>query len=114
MLAPWASPVPISPRIRCWASRVTTGPISLSASRPEPTLTARARSLTAATIRSPASPTATAAEMAMQRSPAEPKAAAARWSAAKSTSASGRMIAWFLAPPRAWTRFPLAVPRSWM
>ena len=24
------------------------------------------------------------------------------------------MIAWFLAPPRAWTRLPLAVPVSWM
>ena len=50
----------------------------------------------------------------MHRSPADPNAAAARWSAAKSTSASGRMMAWFLAPPRAWTRLPLAVPRSWM
>ena len=50
----------------------------------------------------------------MHRSPADPNAAAARWSAAKSTSASGRMIAWFLAPPSAWTRLPLAVPRSWM
>ena len=50
----------------------------------------------------------------MQRSPAEPNAAAARWSAAKSMSASGRMIAWFLAPPRACTRLPFAVPRSWM
>ena len=100
--------------MRCCASRVTTGPISLSLSRPLPTLTARARSLTASTMRSPASPTATAAEIAMQRSPAEPKAAAARWSAAKSMSASGRMIAWFLAPPRACTRLPFAVPRSWM
>ena len=50
----------------------------------------------------------------MQRSPADPNAAAARWSAAKSMSASGRMIAWFLAPPRACTRLPFAVPRSWM
>ena len=50
----------------------------------------------------------------MQRSPAEPNAAAARWSAAKSRSASGSTIAWFFAPPRAWTRLPLAVPRSWM
>ena len=29
-------------------------------------------------------------------------------------SASGRMIAWFLAPPRAWTRLPLALARWWM
>ena len=100
--------------MRCCASRVTTGPISLSWSRPEPTLTARARSLTAATTASAAEPTATAAEIAMHRSPAEPNAAAARWSAAKSTSASGRMMAWFLAPPRAWTRLPFAVPRWWM
>ncbi len=114
MLAPCSSPVPIRPRIRCWAARVTTGPISLPASRPLPTLTARARSVTAATTRSPASPTATAAEIAMHRSPADPNAAAARWSAAKSMSASGRMIAWFFAPPRAWTRLPVAVPRSWM
>ena len=50
----------------------------------------------------------------MHRSPAEPNAAAARWSAAKSTSASGRTIAWFFAPPRAWTRLPFAVARRWM
>ena len=50
----------------------------------------------------------------MHRSPAEPNAAAARWSAAKSMSASGITIAWFLAPPSAWTRLPLALPRSWM
>jgi hypothetical protein len=29
-------------------------------------------------------------------------------------SASGRMVAWFLAPKLAWTRFPLAVPRAKM
>ena len=102
------------PRIRCWASRVTTGPISLAASRPGPTLTARARSATASTTASAPEPTATAAEIAMHRSPAEPNAAAARWSAAKSMSASGITIAWFLAPPRAWTRLPVALPRSWM
>ena len=50
----------------------------------------------------------------MHRSPAEPNAAAARWSAATSGSASGSTTAWFLAPPRAWTRLPFAVPRSWM
>ena len=93
---------------------MTTGPISLAASRPEPTVTARALSLTASTTASAADPTATAAEMAMHRSPAEPNAAAARCSAAKSTSASGRTIAWFLAPPSACTRLPLALPRWWM
>ena len=50
----------------------------------------------------------------MQRSPAEPKAAATSWSAAKSRSASGRTIAWFLAPPSAWTRLPCAVAAAWM
>ena len=48
----------------------------------------------------------------MQRSPADPNAAAVRCSAAKSRSASGRITAWFLAPPSAWTRFLLAVARS--
>jgi hypothetical protein len=68
--------------MRSRAAAVITGPISLSASRPGPTLVARAFSATAATISSPAEPTATAAEMAMQRSPAEPNAAATRWSEA--------------------------------
>ena len=46
----------------------------------------------------------------MQRSPAEPKPAFTMASAARSRSASGRTMAWFLAPPRAWTRFPWLVP----
>ena len=50
----------------------------------------------------------------MQRSPADPNAAATSWSAAYSRSASGRMIAWFLAPPSAWTRLPCAVAVPWM
>ena len=50
----------------------------------------------------------------MHRSPADPKAAATSWSAAYSRSASGRMIAWFLAPPRAWTRLPCSVALPWM
>ncbi|NIL78999.1 hypothetical protein RhoFasB10_05190 [Rhodococcus sp. B10] len=56
------------------------------------------------------SPTATSAEMAMQRSPAEPKPALTMASAARSRSASGRTMAWFFAPPKAWTRLPFAVP----
>ena len=68
--------------MRSRAAEVTTGPISLSASRPGPTLTARAFSLTAAISSSPAEPTVTAVEIAMHRSPAEPKAAATRWSLA--------------------------------
>jgi hypothetical protein len=63
---------------------------------------------------SAAEPTATAAEIAMHRSPADPKAAAARWSLAKSRSASGRMMAWFFAPPRACTRLPWAVALAWI
>jgi hypothetical protein len=40
---------------------------------------------------------------------------ATNWLApAKPISASGITIAWFFAPPRAWTRLPFAVPRSWM
>ena len=100
--------------MRSRASGVTTGPMSLSASRPEPTLTARARSATSDTRSPPTPPTAMAAEIAMHRSPADPKAAATSWSAAYSRSASGRMIAWFLAPPRAWTRLPWSVALPWM
>ena len=46
----------------------------------------------------------------MHRSPAEPKPALTIASAARSRSASGRITAWFFAPPRAWTRLPCAVP----
>ena len=42
--------------------------------------------------------------------PAEPKPALIIASAARSRSASGRMTAWFFAPPRACTRLPCAVP----
>jgi hypothetical protein len=56
--------------------------------------------------------TASSAEIAMQRSPAEPKPALTAASAARSRSASGRTSMWFFAPPRAWTRLPLAVPVS--
>ena len=45
-----------------------------------PTFIAEAFADTASTRASPASPTVTAAEIAMQRSPAEPNAAATRWS----------------------------------
>ena len=112
--APCCSPEPMSPTMRSRACAVTTGPISDAGSRPGPTRTASALALTASTTRSPASPTVTAAEIAMHRSPAEPKAAATRCSDAKSMSASGSTIAWFFAPPSAWTRLPRALPRSWM
>ena len=102
------------PVTRSLASGVTTGPISELGSRPGPTLMASARSRSFSTSGSAASPTATAIAIAMQRCPAEPKPAAVSWSAAKSRSASGRTIAWFFAPPSAWTRLPCALPRSWM
>ncbi len=68
------------------------------------------RSVILATRSSAIGPTATQAEIAMQRSPAEPNPALTMASAARSRSASGRITAWFLAPPRAWTRLPAAVP----
>ena len=43
----------------------------------------------------------------MQRSPAEPKPAPTRASATWSMSASGMMIAWFLAPPKHCARLPV-------
>src|SRR5690242_14387602 len=49
----------------------------------------------------------------MHRSPAAPYAADTAASAARSRSASGRITAWFLAPPRACTRLPAAVPVSY-
>ena len=58
--------------MRSLASGVTTGPMSEAASRPGPTLTSSAFCFSFATRASPASPTATTAEMAMQRCPAEP------------------------------------------
>ncbi len=57
-----------------------------------------------------ASPTATISGTAMQRSPQEPKAAPIMALTALATSASGMTTAWFLAPPRACTRLPAAVP----
>src|SRR5262245_14012673 len=113
-VAPCSSPEPMYPTIRSRASRVTTGPISLDSSRPGPTLTVVAFRRSTSTSASPASPTATAAEMAMQRCPAEPNAAAVRWSAANSRSASGSTTAWFFAPPSACTRLPAAAARPWM
>ncbi len=101
--------------MRSRAAAVTTGPISLCGSRPEPTRDGlglgHQRRPSAAR---PRRPTTTAAEMAMHRSPAEPNAAALRWSDAKSMSASGSTTAWFFAPPRACTRLPFALARSWM
>jgi len=57
------------------------------------------------------SPTGTTTGSAMQRSPAEPNAAPARSLTTMSRSASGMTIMWFLAPPKACTRFPFEAPR---
>ena len=77
-----------------------------------PTFNFSIRVLTPSISESPASPTATTAEIAIQRSPAEPYPAETAASAARSMSASGRTIMWFLAPPKAWTRLPWLVPVS--
>ena len=91
-----------------WAL-VTSGPMSESLV-PSPIFNGVVRSAILATRSSAMGPTATHALMAMHRSPAEPKPALTIASAARSRSASGRITAWFLAPPRAWTRLPAAVP----
>src|SRR6478672_5936392 len=76
---------------------------------PSPVVMVAARSAILATRSSAIGPTATQALMAMQRSPAEPNPALTIASAARFRSASGRITAWFFAPPRACTRFPFAV-----
>ncbi len=93
---------------------VMSGPISEAGSVPGPILIFSARSRILSTSSSPMEPTATTAEIAMQRSPAEPYAAETAASAAASRSASGRTSMWFLAPPSAWTRLPLAEAVVWM
>ena len=60
---------------------------------------------------SAASPTSTAALIAMQRWPAAPQVAPTRLAMAWSLSASGRITRWFLAPASAWTRFPFVAAR---
>jgi hypothetical protein len=89
-----------------------SGPISLDGSMPSPTFTFGMRSLIASISGSATEPTATSIDTAMQRSPAEPYAAETAASAAMSTSASGRTIMWFFAPPSAWQRFPVDVAFS--
>ena len=64
-----------SPTIRSRAAAVTTGPISLAASRPGADAGRRGPCRRPCRpARRPTAPTATTAEIAMQRSPAEPKA----------------------------------------
>src|SRR5712671_363351 len=74
---------------------------------PSPVLMVRARSAILATRSSAMGPTATQDEIAMQRSPAEPNPALIIASAARSRSASGRITAWFFAPPQGLHPFPV-------
>src|SRR6476661_8565616 len=109
ILAPSASPASTYEATLSRCALVTSGP--MSASRvPSPVLMVRARSAILATRSSAIGPTVTHAEIAMQRSPADPKPALTIASAARSRSASGRITAWFFAPPSACTRLPAAVP----
>ncbi len=71
-VAPCSTPSPIKRSMRWRAACVTTGPISMPALMPSPIFNDDVRSASAATSLSPASPIATATEIAMQRSPAEP------------------------------------------
>ena len=86
------------------ASLVRAWPVA--AALPSPMTMLRVRSAIRATSSSPIGPTATSTLIAMHRSPALPKPALTAESAARSRSASGSTTMWFLAPPRACTRFP--------
>ena len=89
---------------------VITGPKSFLALSKAPTFRFSIAFVSPATSLSPiSSPTATATDNAMQRSPDEPNAAPISELTALSRSASGMTMAWFLAPPSAWQRFPCAV-----
>ncbi len=91
---------------------VITGPICTPASRPQPTTRDRAASTNAGVKMSRAGPTVTASDAARQRWPALPKALSATMLVVRFTSASGRRMIGFLAPPWAWTRLPLAEARA--
>ena len=54
----------------------------------------------------------TTTDPAMQRWPAAPKAEPMMPSTVRSITASGITTMWFLAPPRACTRLPVAAARS--
>jgi hypothetical protein len=58
------------------------------------------------------SPTATRTLAAMQRCPAQPVNESTTAWTVRAGSASGTMMRWFFAPPRASTRLPCAVPSS--
>ena len=112
-VAPWRTPLSRYEATLSRCGPVTSGPISDRSSDPGPTRRFAIRSEIRLTSSSPTGSTATRAETAMQRSPAEPNPADTAASAARSRSASGSTTMWFLAPPRACTRLPLAVPFSY-
>ena len=89
---------------------LTTGPISAVDSIPFSMRSSSVRLFRIGMIRSATSPTSRATEIAIQRSPADPNAAPSRACVTCSRSASGMTTMWFLAPPRACTRLPEAVP----
>ena len=99
--------------IRSCAALVMTGPMSLFGSLPGATRTFSAAAFSRSSRASATSSTTSATEIAMHRSPAAPNAAPVRCVAARSRSASASTTAWFLAPPRACTRFPWAVAVAW-
>ena len=89
-----------------------TGPTSVDSSSPSPTLSDFVASTSGGTSLSYASPTVTTTEPAMQRWPAAPKPEPMMPLTVSSTTASGITTMWFLAPPSACTRLPVAPQRS--
>ena len=88
-----------------------TGPISVPASRPYPTLREAAASLMRSVNGFAASATVITTDDARQRCPAHPNAESATIFVVISRSASGRTTIGFFAPPWHCTRFPLAAAR---
>ena len=84
--------------------------MSVPGSVPGPTLSRPLCSTSSSTSACPSDPTPTATLPARQRCPALPNADEIIAVTVLSRSASSMTIKWFLAPPSAWTRFPLAAP----
>lgn len=98
-------------RIRWPAGPEITGPMSVSVSAPLPTRRVSERRISSGPSRDQASPTVTTTEPAMHRWPAAPKALEMMFSAVLAMIASGITTMWFLAPPSACTRLPVAEAR---
>ena len=86
---------------RSLASQEMTGPTSVPSSSPLPTFSFFDSSTSFGITLSWAEPTVTITEPAMQRWPAAPKPEPIRPLTVGSTTASGQITMWFLAPPRA-------------